>query len=130
MWNYFEYIVVNTVEDSKEIEGFKENMSEVGIKKYKIRTGKRVAKLNIGDTDKCNTLSPIFNFDKSCCGSVCKDLINRSIEQIKKAYDMGCNNILLFEDDARFNLSFNFTKLKFIIDWMKKNNYWESFYFG
>ena len=130
MWNFFEYIVVNTVNDSKEIEGFKKNMKKVGIKKYHIRSGKRVSPLNIGDNNKCESLSAIYNQKESCCGLICKDLIKRSIEQITKAYNQGCNNILIFEDDARFELPINFNKLKFIVNWLQNNKYWEAFYFG
>ena len=131
MWDFFEYIVVNTVEGSKEIEGFKENMKEVGIQNYKIRSGKRVGDKNVNENKKgCECLSKIINQDKNCCGSICKDLINRSIEQIRIAYENGCKNILLFEDDARFELPFNFSRLKSIINWLKTNQYWDAFYFG
>ena len=107
-WNFFEYIVVNTVNNSKEFEGFKENMKAVGIKNYRVRSGESVAKLNIGKYNKCNTFTEIFKGGKECCGAICHDLVKRSIELISDAYNKGFNNIFLLEDDARFNLPFNF----------------------
>ena len=127
-WNFFEYIGINTYNGSKEIEEFKEHMKIVGIKNYKIKIGKNFNKKNIGDKD--NTFQEIYNYDKSCCGEVCRELSKCNIDFIKDAYSKGCNNIFIFEDDARFDLPFNFKKLNRIVEWLKKNKDWEAFYFG
>ena len=130
-WNFFEYIVVNTVNNSKEIEGFKENMKAVGIKNYQIRSGESVAKSNkSNNSNKCNTFNKIFYGSEECCGDICKDVTKRHYELIKDAYEKGANNIFFFEDDARFELPFNFKKLARIVEWLKKNKNWEAFYFG
>ena len=132
MWDFFEYIVVNTVEGSKEIEGFKENMKEVGIENYKISSGKKVGNKNVNENEnECDCLSKVLNQDKSCYGQdVYKEIIKANISEIKEAYKKGCNNIFLFEDDARFEKPLNFSKVKKIINWLKSNQYWEAFYFG
>ena len=130
LWNFFEYIVVNTVNNSKEFEGFKENMKAVGIKNYRVRSGESVAKSNVGEGNRCNTFTKIFKGGKECCGAICRDLTKRSIELISDAYNKGFNNIFLLEDDARFELPFDFKKLNRIIEWLKNNKKWEAFYFG
>ena len=102
----------------------------VGIKNYRVRSGESVAKSNVGEGNQCNTFTKIIKGGKECCGAICHDLIKRSIELISDAYDKGFNNIFLFEDDARFELPFDFKKLNRIIEWLKNNKKWEAFYFG
>ena len=139
-WNFFEYIVVNTVNNSKEFEGFKENMKAVGIDNYRVRSGESVSKFNSGDVNECNTLGKIMGMGLTnlrdegsydpCCGALCKDLTKRSIELIRDAYNKGFNNIFLLEDDARFDLPFNFLKLNRIIKWLKKIKIGKHFILG
>jgi GR25 family glycosyltransferase involved in LPS biosynthesis len=51
------------------------------------------------------------------------------INIIKKAYDSGAENCLIFEDDA-YPLDFSYTNLYKCIEFMKNNNHWNVFYLG
>ena len=51
------------------------------------------------------------------------------INVIKKAYNSGCNNILIFEDDLRPSIFYNLNLLEESIEFMK-NNDWDVFYLG
>ena len=51
------------------------------------------------------------------------------INVIKKAYHLGYNNILIFEDDIRPSNFYNLDLLDSSIDFMKNNN-WDIFYLG
>ena len=53
------------------------------------------------------------------------------IDIIKKAYANPLKKrILIFEDDARFNMPFNFKKIKKVLNWLEKNDQCEILYFG
>ena len=49
---------------------------------------------------------------------------------IKKAYDDGCENVLIFEDDLIDNSFYDESLIKKAIKFMKKSSVWDIFYFG
>lgn len=51
------------------------------------------------------------------------------IQIIKEAYEKGCNNVLIFEDDIEVSPYLNEQNLKQCIDFMK-NNDWDLFFLG
>lgn len=51
------------------------------------------------------------------------------IECIKKAYNAGANNLLVFEDDVRISKGYKKELISYCVEFMK-NNDWEMFKFG
>ena len=50
---------------------------------------------------------------------------------ISAAYEAGCQNVLIFEDDLEPNQkSFTPDRLKLTVDFMKQHTNWETFFFG
>jgi len=72
-----------------------------------------------------------FVTNDSCCDEVCKDAGRHHIDIIKKTYAKpDKNRILIFEDDARFDMLFNSKKIKKILGWLEKNDQCNILYLG
>ena len=133
MWEYFDDIRCITIPDSNELPGFLENITKVGIKNIKINTYPRanVEEGTRNGDNSCNFLEETFNNGTKCCDVICKDLTDHHYQIIKKAYEDKKRNVLIFEDDARFELPFDNNKFQKIINWLDKNEHkWDIFFFG
>lgn len=125
MWDYFDGIYILTTPNSQRLNGLIKNLNKVGINKYKIFTIEPVGTgVNSGSNPSINDI-----LNHSCCDKVCKDIAKNHYTMIKDAWDRGLQSLLIFEDDARFDLPLNRMKLKSVVKWLK-NNEWDLFYFG
>ena len=130
MWSIFDSIEVITVPESTRMAGLIENLeaAQFNMKDVNINTFERV-KTNTKKNYSMFTV-PFIKTD-CCCDDVCKDTGRHHIDIIKKAYANPLKKrILIFEDDARFNMPFNFKKIKKVLNWLEKNDQCEILYFG
>ena len=70
-----------------------------------------------------------LNNEWTCKNNVCENLFMNTYQTLKKAYDNNFNNVVILEDDARFELPLNKKKISHVLDWMN-NNEWDLFYLG
>ena len=59
-----------------------------------------------------------------------KGCFESHVEIIEEAYQAGYQNILIFEDDIVPSVSYDIEAVKDSIEFMKKNQFWEMFYFS
>lgn len=123
-WDYFDRIYILTVEKIKTLKPLLNNFKKVGIKGVEIKKFDRVGEIN-AETDV--SFSDILKIKG--CGSICTDLSKHYHAILSEAYSKGYQKIVIFEDDAKFDLPFNKLKFDRIILWLEKN-YWEMFFFG
>jgi hypothetical protein len=132
IWDFVDSINCLTVQNSPRLKGLINNLKTVGIspRKVNVWTFQKTGENNGGKN--CTALRTIsdttFGTDY-CCDKTCQAIHNNHKAIIKAAYDSGHSSTMIFEDDARFNLPFDYEKLNRIKDWMKNNN-WDVLYFG
>ena len=130
MWSLFDSIEVVTIPGSERLPGLKENLKAAGfdMKNVTINTFEKVKK----KTPKSYSMFGVpFVKDDSCCDEVCNDAGRHHVEIIKTTYtDPKKERVLIFEDDARFEMPFDSDKMKKILKWLKKNERCEILYFG
>jgi hypothetical protein len=108
------YIITLENRDTSDIIN---NLKNVGVTKYE--------PLYYKPLDKNNT----SNNEWTCKNNVCENLFMNTYQTLKKAYDNNLNNVVILEDDARFELPLDKKKISHILDWMN-NNEWDLFYLG
>jgi hypothetical protein len=129
LWNFFDGFYVITTESSKRRKGLERNLKNVGIHNYQtwIAKGKQVS--NNGIDDPINPPGWVESAMNLGDTNFARDLANNHMGIINKAYDAGLQNIIIFEDDARFKLPLDTAKLRKIVKWLQ-SNHWDVFYFG
>ena len=129
MWDFFDRIIIITLTSSTErINKIKENFKKTGIRKYDFFYSAKIEnKNNLMNQKNININSILRN---KICDDHCVLLGKNHMSIIKKAYDENINNLLIFEDDAEFELPLNKKKLKSVFNWLKTNKIWDLFYFG
>lgn len=130
IWDYFEDINIITLKKSKRLPSLIENLKNSYFDLTKVNVNVKPKKFfgeNTGDD--CSFCKLLFDIDEKCCNKICKDIGNRHYNIIKRAYDSGKNNVMIFEDDAEFINNLDKNKIKNCIDFLK-NNEWDMFFWG
>ena len=122
-FSFFDKVYIISVKNSPLIPQIKNEIKDLRIPQNKIKwyiTPKLPGK-NENLVDEC----------RLCCGKVCQE-INRKYRNIyKDALKNNYENIMIFEDDARFNTPLPISKIQSSIKWIKENqDKWDIFYFG
>ena len=134
MWDYFDKIACITVDGAEgRMSRFKKNNEEVGfphnrVEIYKYPRADTTLNNGTESAQTCYTGAWILEPEK-CCGSICKDLAQHHLDIIQAAWDRGHKNVLIFEDDARWEKDIPSEKLQNIRKWLEEND-WDIFYFG
>jgi hypothetical protein len=129
LWNYFDSIEVITTNKSDRLPDLLDNLKKSYFNLDNIRINKSDRK-GTDNLKKCNMFKIPFVKDESCCDDACKSCNDSHIKIIKRCYEEGKENILIFEDDARFNLPIDIDKVMRVINWLQVSDNWEIFYFG
>jgi len=134
---------VLTTTNSNSIKGFIENCNQVGLSP-KIYEFKPIKGKNDGN-DCQNNCTPsqacleIFRSKSKCCNGICQEIAKNHKIIIADAYNSNLENVMIFEDDARFVLPFDFKKLERVLNFLEsrsdsvncgRNSHWDVFYFG
>ena len=120
VWNVFDKIVVLTI-PSSDVDEIKENMSY--LPNYFIATY-RPANKTINGGDENLSLVNILQHNK--CDETCQNITSNHIDIIRRAYNEGRENVLIFEDDVNCLSSDN---LKGSFDFVKSDG-WDVFFLG
>ena len=64
------------------------------------------------------------------CNDLCKNLCKNHLYIIKQAKKLNVNNVLIFEDDARFIKNLSKDKISRIVGWMKSHKSWDILFLG
>lgn len=131
MWDYFDKIYVITVKGSKRIQLIKKHFTEIGLMPYtEICEFNKIKNCNQANNGgEINSLVDMASLNLNC-DATCKSIANNHLFLVKTAYLNGFKNVLIFEDDAEFELPFPTEKIKRVINWLKTHDYWDIFYFG
>ncbi len=128
MWDYFDRVYVITIPGSKLIDRLKTNFEAINLTKYEIIEFTPAAK-TINDGSNAKDLSVYDIMNHNVCDDTCQNITNNHCSLIQKCYDDDVNDVLIFEDDAEFELPINEKKLERVREWMKTNE-WDMFFFG
>ncbi len=129
LWNFFDSIEVITTNDSKRLPDLLDNLKKSYFDLDKVIINKSERR-SPDPNKKCDMFKIPFIKDESCCDDACQNCNDNQLNIIKKCYKEGKENILIFEDDARFNLPLDIDKIMNVINWLKINKNWDIFYFG
>ena len=128
MWKYIDQAACITVENSKRIDDFIENNKTIGLQ-VDIRAFPKLPRR--ASTVKESSLWSIMTYDNSCCEEVCVDTTRSHLQLVEDAYNQGKRNVLIFEDDARWELPLDIQKIKRVLEWLEKNDdKYDIFFFG
>ena len=96
-WSYFNQIYVISVEGSKNQDIVRKNLAAVGIDNPKIMSFMPAKKqLNDGSNAPDLTLKDVI-FNEGC-DDTCQNISSNHLSVIKRAFEDGCDNVLIFED--------------------------------
>jgi hypothetical protein len=129
LWNFFDGFYMITTESSKRRKGLERNLKKVGIENCQTWLANGGQITNNGIEDPINPPGWVESAMNLADTDFARDLANNHIGIIDKAYEAGLQNIIIFEDDARFQLPLDIAKLQKIVKWLKSND-WDVFYFG
>ncbi len=124
--NYIDHAACITVKGSKRIKDFIENNKKVDLD-VKIYEFPNNYNNNKNGADKECSNYDILSSSSDCCGKICLEITKNHIHVIKEAFKKNKRNVLIFEDDSRWEC--DSTQLDAITEWMK-NNEWDIFYLG
>lgn len=122
MWGFVDEAICITVDGSARIEEFVNDCHKVGLS-VEMRKFPKVKRSKI-----CN-IWDMMQFDNSCCETVCQEITRSHLQLIKEAYEKGNQNLLIFEDDARWVEPFDIKQLHRTLDWVAKHDY-DIFFLG
>lgn len=134
-WNYFDAKYVLTTPNSNRVNELIANFSAVGLNDPEIvefepsneyKKSKKNDSTGVGGIKSQTLLSTAKH---RVCDGTCRNIANNMFELAKKGYDAGHSNIIIFEDDARFNIPFSHKKLNNAVNWLSRNS-WDIFYLG
>lgn len=113
------------------------NLQNKGIKNINMyifdENKKGIQKNNGNDTFSIKDLYNIKNDlgkNNKICNDLCKNLCHNHLHIIKQAKNLNCNNVMVFEDDARFIDNISNQKINRIIGWMKTHSKWDVLFLG
>ena len=122
MWGFVDRAVCLTTNNSDRIDDFIQDSKRIGLD-VEIKSEPRVERSEL-----CSPWKMI-QIHSSCCENTCRVLTNRHLLLIKESYDKGDQNIMIFEDDARWVEDLDMDKLKRVVDWIKQSSP-DIFFFG
>jgi len=128
IWNYFDSVYILTLENSKRLKPLLENLDSVGIDNYKIFPFKRGSKTENNGEDSDN-LSFYNIVNHNVVDKTAVNISKNHIHLIRHAFYNNLENVIILEDDARFELPLQTNKLTHITTFLKGRD-WDIFYFG
>lgn len=135
--NFIEHIGIITIQrNKKNVENnMVPNLKNKGINNpniYVFEENKMGCKKNNGNDN--FSIKDLYNIkngaNDSICNDLCKNLCENHLYIIKQAKNLNVNNVLIFEDDARFIDNLSDEKIKRIIGWMKSHKSWDALFLG
>ncbi len=127
IWQFFQGFYVLSIPSSPRKPQISKNLKEAGIEKFEIIDFEPASKTKNDSEGVSCTLGDIFAH--SVCDNTCLNIAENHFKLIQRAKDNNLENVVIFEDDALFDLPINFNKIKEVTAWLSSND-WDIFYFG
>lgn len=127
IWEYFARIYVISIPESPRKDQIHANFASMGITNYEIVDFTPAAK-TVNDGSEVD-LSLFQILSHAVCDSTCQNITRNHLALIQRAAELDLDNVLIFEDDAVFDLPADESKLHRVQTWLQANP-WDMFYFG
>lgn len=122
MWKSYDGIYVIGTNNQKRDAELKANLNACGIHDYSVHVGEKAVV-----SKKKKSLLQILTYDNM--DDLARVIADSHFFIIEQAYNRGHNQIMILEDDARFELPLDTDKVQRIHNWMA-TNVWDMFYYG
>ena len=135
LWNLFGAKYVLSTPNSKRKESLRKNFLAVGLDSFEIVDFEPSGQYNKFNRNDSNGLLGIQNqslistMKHDVCDETCRNIAENMFTLAKKGYDAGHQSIVIFEDDARFEIPFKTERFQRTLNWMA-NHEWDIFYLG
>ena len=124
--DYFKKFLILSITDSPRQEDMKKNLDSCSISNYEIVEFPTSNKTVNDGRSNLNILDIITH---THCDETCRNITQNHFSLIQRAYSEGLENVVILEDDARFELPLNISRINSAIAWLGRND-WDLFYFG
>jgi len=135
LWKYFGGKYILSTPLSRRQESIKSNFNAIGMTDYEIIEFEPSAKYKKSGQNDSGGVNGIKNQSllstamHKICDDTAQNIAQNMFALARKGYDDGHETIMIFEDDARFSVPFNYKKLARTIKWMMTHE-WDIFYWG
>tara|TARA_Y100000114_G_scaffold143323_1_gene150742 strand:+ start:342 stop:1139 length:798 start_codon:yes stop_codon:yes gene_type:complete len=137
--NYIHHTGIITIPRNKNMvrEKMIPNLESKGINNiniYVFDENKTGCQKNNGDTT--FSIKDLYNIkndqgkNSKICNDLCKNLCENHLYIIKQAKKLNSENVMIFEDDARFIDNLTPSKITRIIGWMNTHSKWDVLFLG
>lgn len=129
VWNFFDAIYILSIQKSKRISLLKEHLKDICM--YNPIVFEFIpAKKKVNNVKKTNQSYNTINiFKHTLIDETSINIAHNHFKLIEHAYYQGLNNVLILEDDIRFQLPFNMFELQNALNWIQERD-WDMFYLG
>lgn len=128
-WLFFQKAVCITIDThSPRIQQLHENFAAVGLSHYELLLVPRslqTSNVGVGKT----SILDIFQHGQRTCGHLARDLVCHHMNVVKQLYQDGHERVLIFEDDASFDVPATLQGLPHILRWLTTHE-WDIFNLG
>jgi len=129
MWSFFDSIQCITVDTaSKRVKQLKQNLKENGVNNYKLIKFERASDKTLRNKKSASFIG-ILQHGEETFGQIASSLFINHVSIIADSYARGFRNVLILEDDARFNLKMTQRYLPCIINKLEALD-WKIVNFG
>lgn len=123
MWTEYDGVYVIGTNNKKRDSEIRENLTASGIRDYVTVVGEKAS----APMEKKESLMDILSYRGA--DPLAKVISDTHFNVVEQAYLDGKNQILVLEDDARFDLPIDSAKILRMHEWMRTND-WDMFYYG
>lgn len=135
VWDFFDAKYVLSTPQSTRKDALRENFHAIGLHDFEIidfqpaKSYEKTRKNNSNGIGGVTNQSLMSTIRHKICDETCQNIAKNMFTLAKKGYDAGCQNIIIFEDDARFSIPLRKRRLSHCIKWMAMHE-WDIFYLG
>jgi hypothetical protein len=129
MWEFFDHVYcLTTNQNSERMAQLRVNLHQIHL--YHCQVFQVPSKgRNIATDPSKTSFLDILRYDHSTVGEVGRNIVENELTLVRYALEQGAKNVLIFEDDASFDIPVTLKMLPHIVDWLKSHE-WEMFNFG
>jgi len=129
LWNFIDRVYIITLSTSTQRQDeLRLHLAEIGLHNYEFIVFEPVSSYTKNDAKdvECSIMN-IFSL--TVVDQISNNITHNHLKVVEKAYQNNYNRVLILEDDARFTLPIDETKIRSASEWIERN-YFDMFYFG
>jgi hypothetical protein len=129
LWNFIDKVYIITLSTSiQRQDEMRTHLAEVGLHNYEFIVFEPISSYTKNDAKDVDC--SIMNiFSLTVVDEISNNITHNHLKVVEKAYQNNYNRVLILEDDARFILPIDETKIRSAASWIERN-YFDMFYFG